>query len=647
MAETAQIKQAVRYLASICDYTQTKDGCGFNSADAGFGHSLADQDRWSEKQAKAAQKMLRKYKRQLEGGGFVIKTLFEGEPTGDPIPQTPKETPCQKRQTPPQKTAHLIEENLIRIQFPFDYNTVDVVKSIPGRRFNNKQEKYWTAPPSADAIEILQKDGFVLDPELLSLLERYKTSVDDVEEMEVPGLKRELFPFQRKGVAFLEAKGGRGLIGDEMGLGKTIQALAWLHIHPEKRPVVIVCPAHLKLNWVQEIRITMPENQANRTQILQGTKPTERIMGDFIIINYDILQYWVDILVSIKPQVMIFDEAHYTKNSKALRTKATKKLAKACKHVIALTGTPIVNRPIEGFNICQMVDKSVFPDFWKFARTYCGAKHNGFGWDFTGAENKDELHRKLTQSIMIRRKKDEVLPDLPAKIYSHVPMEITNRTEYKKVEDDFITYLRQAKGDEEADRAGKAQHLTRIEALKQLAVKGKMTQAIDWIQDFLDSCNGGSKLVVFAVHKSTIDTLMAEFSKVAVKVDGSVSGEKRNEAVNAFQNNPAVKLFIGNIQAAGTGLTLTAASSVAFLELPWTPGEVVQAEDRCHRIGQENSVNVYYLLAQNTIEGQIAKLLDSKREVLDAVLDGREVEETQLLAELMKAYEKEEGNAGA
>jgi SWI/SNF-related matrix-associated actin-dependent regulator 1 of chromatin subfamily A len=167
-----------------------------------------------------------------------------------------------------------------------------------------------------------------------------------------------------------------------------------------------------------------------------------------------------------------------------------------------------------------------------------------------------------------------------------------------------------------------------------------MKYAIQWIRNFLDT--NGNKLVVFAVHKAAVDALMEEFKEQAVKVDGSVSAAGRDAAVRAFQEDPKIKLFVGNIQAAGVGLTLTAASSVAFLELPWTPGDLVQAEDRCHRIGQKDNVNVYYLLADGTIEEKIAELLDEKRQVLEAVLDGKEVEETQLLSELIKSYQKGE-----
>ncbi len=633
-----KVHQAVKYLAGMCDGANSLDGCGFNKVDTRFGKDLAERTSLTPKQAVAAQKMLRKYKRQLLNGGFDEQALF-----GEVINTEKQERKEQVKRTNGNggcgtKKVTVVDGKLLKIEFPFSYETLEVVKSIPGRRFHgNANPKHWTAPISGDAIEILSKDGFELAPELQKILNRGRLSVDEVKEVDVPGLKKELFPFQKKGVAFIEAKDGRALIGDEMGLGKTIQALAWLHLHPEKRPAIILCPASLKLNWAKEVRETLPGKQ--NIQVLQGTKPRP-ITGDIIVINYDILNAWLEILQSIKPQVLIFDEAHYIKNNSAQRTKATKKLAKKIPHVIALTGTPIVNRPVEGFNIIQTIDKTVFPNWWDFVHRYCGAHHNGFGWDFSGATNKEELHKKLTETVMLRRKKADVLPDLPDKLYSYIPMEMSNRNEYDKAENDFIEYLQEVKGVAAAKKASQAEHLVKIEALKQLAVKGKMKQAIQWIRNFLDT--NGNKLVVFTVHKAAVATLMDEFKEQAVKVDGSVSAAGRDAAVKAFQEDPKVKLFVGNIQAAGVGLTLTAASSVAFLELPWTPGDLVQAEDRCHRIGQKDSVNVYYLLAERTVEEKIAELLDGKRQVLEAVLDGKEVEEAQLLSELIKAYQKGE-----
>jgi len=290
----------------------------------------------------------------------------------------------------------------------------------------------------------------------------------------------------------------------------------------------------------------------------------------------------------------------------------------------------MINRPIEGFPIVKAIDPTIFPDFWTYAQRYCGATHNGYGWDFGGATNKTELHHKLTQRVMIRRKKQDVLPELPPKLFAHIPIELDNRVEYNMAHDGFVDFL----GGTQTTSG--AEHLVRIENLKQLAIAGKINAAIEWISNFLDE--GEEKLVVFTTHRATVERLMDEFGDIAVMVQGGMSTRGRDFVVQAFQNDPEIRLFVGNIQAAGTGLTLTAASNVAFLELPWTPGELVQAEDRCHRIGQEDTVNVWYLLAHDTIDEDIAALLDKKRVVLDAIIDGKNVHDTPLVAELMDTY---------
>jgi len=271
----------------------------------------------------------------------------------------------------------------------------------------------------------------------------------------------------------------------------------------------------------------------------------------------------------------------------------------------------------------------------EFGRKYCAGKHNGYGWDFNGASNTAELNKKLTDSIMIRRKKQDVLMDLPDKIYASIPMELDNEKEYRYAESNFIQFVREYKGADAAQKASAAQALTEIEGLKQLAIKGKLQQTLSWIENFLEV---DGKLVVFAIHKATIDALMERFNPIAVKIDGSVTHADRQDAVDRFQNDPKIRLFVGNIKAAGVGITLTAASNVAVIELPWSPGDLSQAEDRCHRIGQKDSVTIHYLLAAGTIEEKIAALIDHKRHVLDQVLDGKETDESSLLSELLNTY---------
>jgi len=542
----------------------------------------------------------------------------------------------------------------IKITFPFNRDDLQNVKTLEGRKYNG-EHKFWTCPLTYDSVQFLNEWGFKMDPKLLEYSKEARVDVTQLIEVEdITGLQMELFPYQSKGVAFVDAKKGRALIADSMGLGKTAQALAWLQKHPEVRPALIIVPASLKLNWKREAHMWMDNPN---TQVISG-KLKVPLVGEIIIINYDLLPNktkkvlvmekgfevekvielkgtgWVDRLKDHNFKCAIFDEIHMLKSNKARRTKAAKKIIKSIPCVLGLSGTPIVNRPVEFYNIINMIDPTLFPDYWKYAKRYCGAKHNGFGWDFNGSSNTKELHDILTSSIMLRRKKSEVLKELPDKIHSFTPLSLDNIEEYHAAERDFIVWLKATRGKEAAEKASGAETLTKMEVLKQLAVKGKMKQAIDWIENFLEN---GEKLIVMATHKFVIDELMNTF-KGAVKVDGSVSGPNRQLAVDKFQNDDATRLFVGNIKAAGVGLTLTAASTVAFLELPWTPGDLTQAADRAHRIGQKNTVNIQYLLAQNTIEEEIAELLDEKRKVLDAVLDGEDSNESTLLVALMNKY---------
>ncbi|HUW66605.1 MAG TPA: C-terminal helicase domain-containing protein, partial [Candidatus Nanoarchaeia archaeon] len=202
-------------------------------------------------------------------------------------------------------------------------------------------------------------------------------------------------------------------------------------------------------------------------------------------------------------------------------------------------------------------------------------------------------------------------------------------------EENFIDFIRNRKGLEAAVKASKAAHLVQIEALKQLAVHGKIKQVMGWIDDFLDV---GEKLVVFAIHHNVIDELMEKFGDIAVKIDGRMTGQQKEDSKDMFQTSDDIRLLIGQIQAAGTGYTFTAASHAAIIELPWTPSQLSQAEDRLHRITQENAVTIHYLLAQDTIEEKMARLLDKKAEVVAAVTDGEDVQQESLLTELMNEY---------
>jgi len=243
-----------------------------------------------------------------------------------------------------------------------------------------------------------------------------------------------------------------------------------------------------------------------------------------------------------------------------------------------------------------------------------------WGWEYKGATNLKELHRKLNSLMMIRRLKKDVLKELPDKVRQIIPLDIQMK-EYNEVLNNFIRWLTK-KSNVKVEKARRAERLVQMGYLKRLAAELKIEKVITWIDDFLEESSG--KLVLFCVHKKIIKQLHEKYKTISVVVDGSVTGKKRKNAVKIFQTNNKIRLFIGNIKAAGVGITLTAASTLAFIEMDWTPGDHTQAEDRIHRIGQKESAMIYYLIAKNTIEEDLCKLIQKKQSILSATLDGRE-----------------------
>jgi len=624
--------------------TKHQNHVGFNSVDAEFLTSLAQQYEhrgWlTEKQMNLARRKLAKYARQLQKYGM--------KPQENLLPKERKNKHLSK-----ERKAELVRGK-IKILFHYNHNLVNKVKTLSGRKAKKTDEGwYWTAPVCYDTLEKLQDWGFQLDEELLQIFKQY-TEVNNIKELEIPGLCMKLFPFQKEGVNFIEAHNGRVLLGDQMGLGKTAQALAWLQLHPELRPAVVVCPASVKLNWKREIRMWMGKDIT--IGILSGRFPSlpeptlqeiekdNEAYKDILIINYDIIYSWLPLLQLMKIKVLILDECHYIKNRKAKRTKVCLQLSKFVPHVLCLSGTPILNRPSELYTSLQALRRDIFSNWWRFANRYCAPKNTGFGWDFSGASNTRELNEKLQKTVMIRRIKSDVLKDLPPKIRTVIPLEMKNRSAYEAQERELKTWMEEAENPEELSKKKKAEALVRIEKMKQAAVIAKTDGILDWVRNFLESED--QKLVIFATHHTVIDMLQDKLSKhFPAVIDGRTPTGMRQGLVDRFQNSDACSVFIGNIKAAGVGITLTAASTTCFVELGWTPGEHDQAEDRVHRIGQSESVNAYYLLADNSVETEIAQLLDRKRRVLDMVLDGKEAQDIDLLTELLHQYTKKQSSS--
>lgn len=548
-------------------------------------------------------------------------------------------TQLQETQLDTEKSLTINGRGMAIFKFPYDHEIVSAVKQIPQRRWDVKK-KVWMAPISISALELADKYGLDVSEDVRKKIvnltkqstELLVKSTSTDADINIPTLNGKLMPYQKAGVAYV-GEVGRCLIADQMGLGKTVEAIASLE-YRGAFPAIIVCPASLKENWKREINKWLPHRTVN---VLSGKDNISNV--DVNVVNYDIVGRFVEPIIHLKPMGLVLDESHYVKSSKAKRTEAVRDIAKRVPQsgtVMLLSGTPVTNRPeelVSQLEIMGMIGR--FGGKWGFLKRYTGAYHNGFGWDTKGASNLNELNIKLRQNCYIRRTKDEVLKELPEKTRNVIHVEPSGKgyAEYRKAEGDLLSFLAE-NGYRASDTA---EHLKRTTILKRLAADAKMEAVIEWIDSFLESCD--RKLVVFGHNVSVVDSLASRYG--GLRVSGQDSLEDRQKAVDAFQNDPKARVIVLNLQAGGVGLTLTAASDVCFVQQGWTPGEHDQAEDRCHRIGQKNHVQAWYLIGVNTIDEDIYDLIDAKRVVVDAVTEGDDVEQASVIGDLMKRlYEK-------
>jgi SNF2 family DNA or RNA helicase len=536
--------------------------------------------------------------------------------------------------------------------FPYSPELVEELKqSVPGARWN-RAKRWWEAPAGSPAAEFALGRGFVpTESALRALAPRPVPEPPWGRELEVPGLRAELLPYQREGVAFALER-GRALIADQPGLGKTLQALAFLQARKDLRPAVVVCPASLKLSWLREAERFLEPCPENEAAVLSGLSADLLPAAGIYVVNYDVLHAWVPLLKGAGVRAAVFDESHYLKSRSSRRTRAALALAKGLPAVLCLTGTPVLNRPADLWAQLHLLDPASYRSFWEYGMRYCAGRRKevavrGGGrrlvWDFSGASNLRELHERLVSTVMVRRLKEDVLDQLPPKRYALVPLELSDPEEYRRAEGEFLRWLWEQVRSGRVDRrrllsALRAEAAVKVNWLRRVAARLKLPAALAWIRDFLES---GQKLVVFVHHREVGDALLREFPGAA-SVRGGDPPRARQEAVDRFQNDGACRLFVGSIAAAGTGLTLTAASDVALLEFPWRPADLEQCADRVHRIGQASSVTVWCLAASapgvETVDERTLRLLEAKRAVADRVVDGRGGPDSDVLAELMSGY---------
>lgn len=425
------------------------------------------------------------------------------------------------------------------------------------------------------------------------------------------------------------------ILADDMGLGKSTSAVI-ASLESGVKKILIVCPASLKINWKREI-----ENYTDRRVfIVEGRKWGSTF--DYYIINYDIIKNYhttensedsedFKLLVNEKFDLAIVDEAHYISNTTANRTRLLNDVLDTIPKVWLLTGTPMTSRPINYFNLLKIVDSPLTLNWQSYVKRYCKGFRFKVGdrkvWSTSGASNLDEL-RERTKNVVLRRLKTDVL-DLPEKIVTPIFLELNSKM-YDEELDDFIRISKDKSEDETLTIT-----LNRLMKVRQLISYEK----IPYTCELIDKCiEQGKKVIVLTNFTMTLDMLHEKYKKNSVVLDGRMNKDRKQESVDKFQNDDKIKVFIGNIKAAGVGITLTAGEVVIMNDLSFVPADHSQGEDRAYRYGQKNSVLVYYPVFENTIEKTIYNILQKKKNIIDQVMGDGEYSESfgkDLIKELL------------
>ena len=437
-----------------------------------------------------------------------------------------------------------------------------------------------------------------------------------------PSLVERFFPFQLEGVKFGATHHGRILIGDEMGVGKTVQALAISYLYREDWPLLILSPSSLKLLWRDEILKWFPSIPKDEIEVINTSKRAFTSKSQIYILSFDMAKNVEEVLKTHKFRIAIADEAHYLKSRDAKRTKILSPLLMKCKRVLLLTGTPMLGRPMELYNLVHILRPDLFPSFREFGFRYCDPRVSYFGTDWGNSSNVDELHLILSNTVMIRRLKAQVLNELPSKRRQKIQVETETRLLrsvqriLQKCTEKEINHILEQPTDELNET-----HKNIMVAYK-LSGLSKIKGICEFLNILIDN---QLKFIVFAHHMellSELENFIKQRKNSYIRIDGSVPPAKRHQLVNKYQTEDKCKVALLSLTASSQGITLTASSTVVFAEMNWTPGIMEQAEDRVHRIGQKNAVTIYYLYAEDTLDPFIYKMIKTKNELVAQALNG-------------------------
>lgn len=545
--------------------------------------------------------------------------------------------------------------NMYRIQFEYHPKLVEVIKRIPSRPRYDGTDRAWLVSIN-HALYPVGKDAgwYVRAFSQWAVQMRFCSAVREREVMEdinydLPEMRPlggehymllQPYQYQLEGVRYaIDNK--RCIFGDQPGLGKTLQAICTVvkahkeaAVYGESFPILVICPASLKVNWQREFKkfagmnaiILDDSNRQSWQSFYECKKNDGSPLCEVFITNYESLKkYFVkrvrdDSKLTMKSiafdervklfKSVIIDESHKCKSGKTQQAKFVEGICKGKRYIFALTGTPVVNNNTDLIQQLKILGRlEDFGGYSRFVEKYCDGPKQ--------ASNVKELNWRLWNCCFFRREKSKVLTQLPDKMRQYLQVDISNMKEYQNAEADMVKYLKQYKNasDAQVQRSMNGAVMVKMGLLKQISARGKIKAVSEFIHDVID---GGEKLIVFGYLKEVIAELKKEFPK-AVTVTGSDNINQKQYAVDSFQSNPDCNLIILNYKSGGTGLTLTASSRVAFIEFPWTFSDCEQAEDRAHRNGQKNSVNCYYFLGKDTIDKYMYDVIQTKKNIANGV----------------------------
>ncbi len=427
-----------------------------------------------------------------------------------------------------------------------------------------------------------------------------------------------LYPYQELGVKFMR-ENKKVILADEMGLGKTAQA-----IMASEPPVLVIASKGMKYWWKQEIERWYDEGS---TWIPECDEDVElSVTSSFTIVHWEVLRLWPN-LRKVKWGTVIPDEAHKAKNRKAQRTKALWAICRNAERVLLLTGTPIVNQPADIWSLLKCLYPKEYTSYWRFFNEYVLASQNPWGgFDIIGVKNREGLLEEISDKVL-RRTKKSVLPDLPPKVYTVIPIELypDQVKAYNEMRDYMLTII------EDNTPVMAPTVLAQITRLRQITVgHGAFTEPSEWprasaakldvLVDYLDDRDGKTFVVTQFVWAATEAARRLNSRKISAEVlTGATPVEERVELIERFQEQDDPKVLCATIQTGGEGWTLTTADMIVFLDRPWSPQVVSQAEDRLHRIGQRLPVQIVSLIAENTIEDRVEEALAHKQDIFNGV----------------------------